>query len=104
MTEFSHVSSHSTYKYFGENHYSFLKNHRGFGGVFLFILMGTFSSSSLLLLQHVYLKDACVVRELECVTSSLEWGAAGKSGERFLFNWIWIPHLLLYIDNIHTEM
>ena len=99
MTEFSHVSSHSTYKYFGRYHYSFFKNHRGLGGIFPFIPMGTSSSLSLLLLQHVYLKNACVVHELQCVTSSLEWGAAGKSGERLLFSWIWIPHLSFYIDD-----
>ena len=61
--------------------------------------MGTSSSLSLLLLQRVYLKNACVVRELQCVTSSLEWGAAGKSGERILFSWIWTPHLSFYIDD-----
>ena len=52
------------------------------GGVFPFILMGTFSSLALVLLQHVYLKNACVVHELECMTSSLEWGAASKTGEK----------------------
>ena len=99
ITEFGHVSSHSPYRYFGPNNYSFFFNCRGLGGVFPFILMGTSSSLSLLLLQCVYLKNACVVPELQCMTSSLEWGAAGKSGERILFSWIWILHLLLYIDN-----
>ena len=53
MSAFSHVSSHSTYTYFGDNHYTFFKNRRGLGGVFSFILMGTFSTLALLLLQHV---------------------------------------------------
>ena len=66
--------------------------------------MGTFSSLSLIFLQRDYLKNACVLRELECVTSSLECRAAGKSGERILFSWILIPHHLLYIDNIYIEM
>ena len=39
--------------YFGDNHYIFFKNCRSLGGVFPFILMGTFSTLALLLLQHV---------------------------------------------------
>ena len=40
---------------------------------------------ALLLLQHMYLKNACVLRQLECVTSSLECRAAGKSGIWYSF-------------------
>ena len=104
MSVLSHVSSHSPHRYLGNNHYSFFKNFRSLGGVFPFILMGTFSSLALLLLQPVYLKNVCVLLESEWVTSLLEWRAPGQTGERILFSWIWIPHLLLYIDNIYIEM
>ena len=103
MSKFSHVSSHSTSKYFGDNYYSSFKNSRGFGGVFPCILMGTFSSLSLLLLQRVYLKNACVLPQLDCVTSLLQCRAAGKSGERIVFSWIWISYLLLHIDNVYIQ-
>ena len=54
MTKFNNVSCYSIFKYFGSNHYSFFfKNRRGLGGIFLFILMETFSSLALLRLQHV---------------------------------------------------
>ena len=78
----------------------FSQSGRSLGGVFPFIRMGTFSSLGPVLLQCVYLKNACVLSELECVTSLLEWRAAGQTGGRILFSLIWIPHLLLYIDNI----
>ena len=37
------------------------------------------------------------------MTSSLQCRAAGKSGERILFSWIWIPYLLLGIDNVYIQ-
>ena len=52
----------------------FLKS-QGVGGHFPIHSYGDILS--LLLLQRVYLKNACVLRELECVTPSLDWGAAG---------------------------
>ena len=48
--------------------------------------------------------NGCVLRELECMTSSLECRAAGRTGEKILFSLIWIPHLLLHIDNICVEI
>ena len=37
----------------------------------------------LLLLQCMYLKNVCVVRELQCVTPSLDWRAAGTLEKEF---------------------
>ena len=37
------------------------------------------------------------------MTSSLQCRAAGKSGERILFSWIWISYLLLDIDNVYIQ-
>ena len=47
----------------------FFKNRTILGGIFPFILMETFSSLALLLLQRVYLKNACVVREPESISA-----------------------------------
>ena len=63
MSAFSHVSSHSPYRYLGDNHYSFFKNHRSLGGVFPFILMGTFSSDS-------STSPVCVSGEYVCIASA----------------------------------
>ena len=53
LLSYRHHPNFIIYKYFGDNRYSFFKNHRGLGGIFPFILMGTFSSLALHLLHHV---------------------------------------------------
>ena len=48
---------------------------------------------------------ACVSVECVCIASArvsdtITWlESSWNTGERILFSWIWIPHLLLYIDN-----
>ena len=51
MTAFNKVSCYSTYKYFSDNHNSFLNERSSLGGVFPFILTGNFSNFILLQLQ-----------------------------------------------------
>ena len=96
---FRSVSCHLTCTYFGGYHYVFFFRIRSsLGSVLPFILMGTIRSLAVFL-QRVYLKNECVLRETECVTSSLQGRAAGKSGDRILFSWIWISYLIFFFCN-----